>query len=373
MLILVVQVDLQFPETVGVQGQVAHKYTGGHVVLTTQNLIWIDAAAARLPGRSCVLPLPAVRAAGLRASHMLAQSKLCVEVSLDWQGRPSRTGRCRLRYAPDGCLSSPDSFLELCTITLWAGRSNVHVCCIRQLERHACSGGARCGSGGACCHPAVGLLLTTATCSQVKLQTRHLQPLHDEVQKSLAQAPWRRQQERSPKRPATGQVLSAAAQPLCITACQPPCHAPAAEMWPCCPYRPLFSSRTFRHLLKAHHWACAHVTTSGREGKTGRWRAALFSFARLAQSNPKHFGHGAGDCGCARPQRLCILTPAGRCGHPSASPDSAGAAVNGLSTRQGCSGCTRNLQRRHGCHAVSLSYLTSGSESNADLHHNVRL
>ena len=87
-----------------------------------------------------------------------------------------------------------------------------------------------------CCHPAAGPVLTSATCSQVKLQTRHLQPLHDEVQKSLAQAPWRRQQERSPKRPATGQVLSAAAQPLCIIACQPPCHADAGEMWPCCPF-----------------------------------------------------------------------------------------------------------------------------------------
>ena len=80
------------PETGGVQGQVAHKYTGGHVVLTTQNLIWIDAAAAHLPGRSCVLPLPAVRAAGLRASHMLAQSKLCIEVTVDWQGRPQQDG-----------------------------------------------------------------------------------------------------------------------------------------------------------------------------------------------------------------------------------------------------------------------------------------
>ena len=45
----------------------------------------------------------------------------------------------------------------------------------------------------------------------------------------------------------------------------------------------------------------------------------------------------------------------------------------GFPRGQGCSGCTRNLQRRHGCHAVSLSYLTSGSEGNADLHQNVRL
>ncbi|CAK0763346.1 hypothetical protein CVIRNUC_003048 [Coccomyxa viridis] len=75
---------------------------------------------------------------------MLAQSKLCIEVTVDWQGRPQQ----------DGPLSA-----------------------------------------------------------EVKLQTRHLQPLHDEVQKSLAQAPWRRQQERSPKRPATGQGMSAVQGP----------------------------------------------------------------------------------------------------------------------------------------------------------------
>ena len=136
---------------------------------------------------------------------------------------------------------------------------------------------------------------------------------------------------------------------------------------------PPFSSRTFAHLLKAHHWACANVTTWGAEGSTWRWKVALSSSSCLAQHHPKHFGHGAGDCGCARPQWLCILTPAGRCGHPSTSSDSAGAAVNGLSSRQGCSGCARNLQCRQGCLATSLSYLTPGSEGDADLHHNVRL
>ena len=125
---------------------------------------------------------------------------------------------------------------------------------------------------------------------------------------------------------------------------------------------PLFISRTFARLLKAHHWTCAHVTTLGAEGSTWSWKAALSSSSRLAQHSPQQLTHGAGGAGCARPHRLCILPPAGCCGPPSASPDRARAAVNGLSSRQGCSGCARNLQCRHGCLAISLLYLTPGSE-----------
>ncbi len=62
------------------------------MVLTTHNLVWIDAAANPQPGRSCVLPLHAISSLALRASHMLAQAKLCVQVSVDWQGRPSQDG-----------------------------------------------------------------------------------------------------------------------------------------------------------------------------------------------------------------------------------------------------------------------------------------
>ena len=62
------------------------------MVLTTHNLVWIDAAASPQPGRSCLLPLHAIHSAALRASHMLAQAKLCLQVSVDWQGRPSQDG-----------------------------------------------------------------------------------------------------------------------------------------------------------------------------------------------------------------------------------------------------------------------------------------
>lgn len=89
---LVMQVDVHFHDRGGVLGQMALRYTGGHVVLTTHNLVWIDAAASPQPGRSCILPLPAVKTAGLRASHMLAQSKLCMQVCVDWQGRPQQDG-----------------------------------------------------------------------------------------------------------------------------------------------------------------------------------------------------------------------------------------------------------------------------------------
>ena len=122
------------------------------------------------------------------------------------------------------------------------------------------------------------------------------------------------------------------------------------------------------HVLKAHHWACAHVTELGAEGSTGRWKAALSSSSRLAQFETQPLRHGAGGASCARPQRLCLLPSAGCCGHPSASPDRARAAVNGLSSRQGCSGCARNLQCRHGCLAVSLWYPILGSQGKAILH-----
>ena len=63
------------------------------MVLTTHNLVWIDAATNPQPGRSCVLPLHAIKSIALRASHMLAQAKLCVQLSVDWQGRPSQNGQ----------------------------------------------------------------------------------------------------------------------------------------------------------------------------------------------------------------------------------------------------------------------------------------
>lgn len=97
------QVDVQFHDRGGVQGQMSQKYTGGYVVLTTHNLVWIEAAAGVQPGISCVLPLHAITSVALRASHMLAQAKICMQVSLDRQGRPSQ----------DGPLSTEVSFYKL--------------------------------------------------------------------------------------------------------------------------------------------------------------------------------------------------------------------------------------------------------------------
>ena len=86
------QVDVQFHARGGVQGHLSQKYTGGYLVLTTQNLVWIDSAAGPQPGKSCVFPLHAITSVALRASHMLAQAKICMQLSLDWQGRPSQDG-----------------------------------------------------------------------------------------------------------------------------------------------------------------------------------------------------------------------------------------------------------------------------------------
>ena len=89
---LLTQVDIQFQDQGGIPGQISHKYTGGRLVLTTHNVVWIDAAANPQPGRSCMLPLPAIKSAAVRASHMLAQSKLCMQITVDWQGRPQQDG-----------------------------------------------------------------------------------------------------------------------------------------------------------------------------------------------------------------------------------------------------------------------------------------
>lgn len=60
-------------------------------------------------------------------------------------------------------------------------------------------------------------------CLQVKLATKHLQPLHDELQRSLSQAPWQGRGETSARYPAIGQVLFYACM-TDISKCRPTYH-----------------------------------------------------------------------------------------------------------------------------------------------------
>ena len=154
------QVDLQFHGRGGVQGQLSQRYTGGYVVLTTHNLVWLDAAAGPQPGRSCMLPLQAITSAALRASHMLAQAKLCVQVSTDWQGRPSHDGQqsTEVRLCKHYHYSSMHTTLRDVALPLGLQPWQEYI----------------------------------MVSLQVKLVTKHLQPLHDELQKSLSQALWQR-------------------------------------------------------------------------------------------------------------------------------------------------------------------------------------
>ncbi len=88
-----VQVDLQFSEPGGVAGAFAERYSGGYAVLTSHHIIWVDASASSLPGRSCSIPLACVKEASLRASHVFAAPKLCLQILCDAQGCPSEGGR----------------------------------------------------------------------------------------------------------------------------------------------------------------------------------------------------------------------------------------------------------------------------------------
>jgi hypothetical protein len=85
---MLVQVDLHFAELGGVQGCQSEKYSGGYAVLSSHNLLWVDASASGTPGRSCSLPLACIKEATLRASHVFATPKLCVHVLCDAQGQP---------------------------------------------------------------------------------------------------------------------------------------------------------------------------------------------------------------------------------------------------------------------------------------------
>ncbi|BDA42551.1 probable vacuolar protein-sorting-associated protein 36 at C-terminar half [Coccomyxa sp. Obi] len=91
--LIVDQVDLQFSEPGGVAGAFAERYSGGYAVLTSHHIIWVDASASSLPGRSCSIPLACVKEASLRASHVFAAPKLCLQILCDARGCPSEGGR----------------------------------------------------------------------------------------------------------------------------------------------------------------------------------------------------------------------------------------------------------------------------------------
>ena len=87
------QTDLQFEEASGVAGRLAKAYTGGYVVLTSHQLIWVDASASeQAPGRSCSIPLAAVQEASLRSPLLWAAPKLCLRVQTDAAERPLQGG-----------------------------------------------------------------------------------------------------------------------------------------------------------------------------------------------------------------------------------------------------------------------------------------
>lgn len=88
-----VQTDLHFEEASGIAGSLAKVYTGGYVVLTSHQLIWVDASASEQAcGRSCSIPLAAVQEASLRSPLLWAAPKLCLRVQTDAAERPLPVG-----------------------------------------------------------------------------------------------------------------------------------------------------------------------------------------------------------------------------------------------------------------------------------------
>lgn len=84
--------DLHFSEPGGVVGAFAERYSGGYAVLTSHRIIWVDASASSLPGRSCSIPLTCVKEASLWASRVFAAPKLCLQILCNARGCPTEGG-----------------------------------------------------------------------------------------------------------------------------------------------------------------------------------------------------------------------------------------------------------------------------------------
>ncbi|GBF96332.1 hypothetical protein Rsub_09402 [Raphidocelis subcapitata] len=112
-------VDVEFEGSGAVEGEApADRYQGGYAIVTSHRLLWIDAASAPSPGRSCALHLAAVQSAVKRAQYgfnpLAPKVRLELRVHINAEARPcpahesfrfvSLALRCR---GP-----APDAFLE---------------------------------------------------------------------------------------------------------------------------------------------------------------------------------------------------------------------------------------------------------------------
>ncbi|KAI8473427.1 MAG: EAP30/Vps36 family-domain-containing protein [Monoraphidium minutum] len=123
------KVDIEFEGGARVDGEeAAPRYEGGYAIVTSHRVIWIDAAAAPRPGRSCALPVGSLHAASKRIQYglniMAPKVRVELRVYVDADSRPCGAPES-FRYASLSlrCRGpAPDAFVDTVAAALAAAR-----------------------------------------------------------------------------------------------------------------------------------------------------------------------------------------------------------------------------------------------------------